>query len=289
MAGSNNLNGLLPLACLFLCVLACLAHGHSNHASRASSLSSCPRYGPITRKLCPGNIHFFSRQKCVEEMCARKESRRVPVLTRHGKGRSPRGAFGRSYYPHQGPLHTQNFIPKRHHGQSSKKAKDFICPLDKPEQGIEFNLSVDELLIGLGPDARTIYDNDGNVLGVSVEDAEGSARETDFGIKSSNVDLSDQCCATRQAFFVNSTLVDIYGRERQVAQFQNIGLYQFIRHGFCGNSPGICGQPGTILSRGHCTEASTVMHLAIYAPERETGVAFSFFYVPGFCRCQVFP
>ncbi|KAH9488586.1 hypothetical protein Btru_061692 [Bulinus truncatus] len=86
------------------------------------------------------------------------------------------------------------------------------------------------------------------------------------------------CCSTIESYFINSTLVDLTGTTRTIAQVKHIGTYQIIRHGFCGKR-GVC--PGI------CDQVYVVLPLAIYPNDPGQTVTYRYFQIPGYCSCKV--
>ena len=48
------------------------------------------------------------------------------------------------------------------------------------------------------------------------------------------VDVFSSTLHSREVFYFNNTLVDYYGRTQVIAQVNEVGVYQLIRHGLCG-------------------------------------------------------
>ncbi|GFS07701.1 hypothetical protein ElyMa_001255800 [Elysia marginata] len=82
----------------------------------------------------------------------------------------------------------------------------------------------------------------------------------------------------REVFFFNQTLVDYFGRTQVIAQINEVGVYQLIRHGLCGTT-GAC--------TGRCDQIYVTVPLVVHPTLAGHQVTFSLFKIPGYCTCRV--
>ncbi|CAL1539653.1 unnamed protein product, partial [Lymnaea stagnalis] len=165
-------------------------------------------------------ISFESQDQCIEIMCAplpSKDSYRTPVVFRK--------------------VENSNDVPRYFPGQSQQNLYPFG--------------QFDELQRALGENSKFVRDERGNILGVAASNPYYQAKDQGQSGYYSNNDSqprpvqpvfpanSDVCCTTEEAYFINSTLTDIFGVRRVIAQDWQRGSLQFIRHGFCGTR-GVC-------------------------------------------------
>ncbi|RUS80237.1 hypothetical protein EGW08_012002 [Elysia chlorotica] len=184
-------------------------------------------------------------------------------------------------FPPRSPV----IIPQPAGEGKTTKATHLDKPGDRPNlPTIPMNSGIKqltELQAVLGPNSKLIQDKDGQVIGVeapeNVKSPDTESRPSSQSGKFPGDDASI-CCSTVEVFYFNQTLVDYYGRTQVIAQINEVGVYQFIRHGVCG-STGAC--------TGQCDQIYITVPLIVHPTQAGQQVSFSMFKIPGYCTCRV--
>ncbi|KAK3791313.1 hypothetical protein RRG08_012500 [Elysia crispata] len=165
---------------------------------------------------------------------------------------------------------------------------------------------LNDLKASLGPNFEFVLDDGGQIIGLAANHTHNTTKTAKTGKKSSlsntkswflshkfspfsklakaisksskSADDVSVCCSTREFFYFNKTLVDYYGRPQVIAQINEVGVYQLIRHGLCG-ATGACS--------GQCDQIYVTVPLVVHPTQAGQQVSFSLFKIPGYCTCRV--
>ncbi|GFS12160.1 hypothetical protein ElyMa_004852500 [Elysia marginata] len=182
-----------------------------------------PDSGDLQLELNQPTLSFPSREDCQAAMCVPKSGKPVPA---RGDGRSK--------------LVCQLVNSATNQENSSVVVDGQSTNTSLPS---EVFTELKDLLQSLSPDAEILRDNNGSIIG--AQDASAVDRAPPLSTRElppveargrslpSNDDAS-VCCSTVEKYFFNTTLVDYFGNTQTLAQINEVGVYQLIRHGFCG-------------------------------------------------------
>ncbi|RUS73295.1 hypothetical protein EGW08_018944 [Elysia chlorotica] len=222
--------------------------------------------------LVPRLFSFPSREECQDALCVPRCGRTADTSTPNG---SPR---------------QESSLVNSTDGHNSRRPVATIpdeLSTNIGQAGVFLNLT--DILQAFGRRTKTLRDDDGQVVGVEaapeisanqgVLAANTNRRIPSSGREGSTLEEDDAavCCSTIERFYFNSTLVDYYGRTQTIAQIEQVGVYQLIRHGLCGTK-GSCP--------GECNEIYVTIPLVVHPPLGED-IRYSLFKVPGYCACRV--
>lgn len=200
-------------------------------------------WGPPVSSLDPQFFVFSTKEECQAAMC----------VARCGQSPPPKNSELKCLFVNAtGKINSNSSDARQNATGGTRPPSEIFAELR-------------DAMNSLGPDAGVIRDKNGFIIGAEVV------------FSNRALDDFSYCCTTREAYFFNRTLVDYFGKNQTLAHINELGSYQLIRHGFCGNK-GACS--------GQCDQIYSAIPLII-VPFHDQAIRFSLFQIPTYCTCRV--